>query len=87
METMHRPQNCRWAMPTLLLAHPFWCDAWEYPWACVAQPTPRPLRTAEECARCPLWEVMLSTPGHGDDASPRDRRPSSSPPEQGSGLQ
>lgn len=73
MEMVHRPQNCRWGRPTLLLPHPFWCDAWKYPWACAAQAVPRPLPAADACALCPRWEAVASEE-HAIEALPQDRQ-------------
>jgi hypothetical protein len=49
------PQNCRWAEPTLYLPLPYWLEAWNMPWSCRRDDTPRLLLTTTECAACTRW--------------------------------
>jgi hypothetical protein len=51
-----RAANCRWARPTLFLHYPFWLDAWDWPWCCEREGTPRMMATTEACLTCPQWE-------------------------------
>lgn len=56
MEIKHNATNCRWATPTLFLPVPLWLDAWDCPWACTRDTTPRILDTTDVCASCSRWE-------------------------------
>jgi len=53
---IRRPQNCKWAEPTLHQPWPFWLDAWSWPWSCCRGDVPRPLGTTDECRECVMWE-------------------------------
>jgi hypothetical protein len=56
MSTTRSAANCRWAESTLYMAGPLWLDAWDFPWTCMRDRTPRLLETTDECATCPRWE-------------------------------
>ena len=66
--TLKRPiekphvSNCRWATPTLFLPTPFWFDAEECPWSCLADAAPRVLTATDGCARCARWEAQDVAP-------------------------
>jgi len=51
-----RASNCLWAVPTVWLSTPFWCDAETRPWTCVRDGDPRPLSTTVRCVECPRWQ-------------------------------
>ncbi len=57
MDDTHGATTCRWAIPTLFLSEPLWLDAWNYPWSCLRDPTPRILHTTDVCTLCPRWEA------------------------------
>ena len=57
METVHAPQNCKWAEPTLYLPLPYWLEAWNNPWSCRRDEPARPLQTTDECRTCVNWEA------------------------------
>jgi hypothetical protein len=62
--TPHSASNCRWAVPTLYLAPPIWLAAWDTPWVCLRNSTPRPLETTGLCATCPRWEAPADVRTH-----------------------
>jgi hypothetical protein len=47
--------QCRWAESTLFQAHPFWTNADEYPWSCLAEGDPAVVEDTERCATCGRW--------------------------------
>jgi hypothetical protein len=47
--------QCRWAESTLFLAHPYWTDANDYPWSCVADGDPAVVEDTGRCADCGRW--------------------------------
>ena len=49
--------TCRWAVPTLFLASPLWCDAESSPWTCGRDVIPRILATTDVCQSCSQWEA------------------------------
>jgi hypothetical protein len=61
-------QNCRWAEPTLFLAHPLWVAAEEYTWSCQRDGAPRTLADTETCTTCARWESR----GEGRRRNPGD---------------
>ena len=56
MPDVRHVQNCRWAEPTLFLAHPLWVGAEEYAWSCLRDGAPRTLTDPDACATCARWE-------------------------------
>ena len=52
----HTPQNCRWAEPTLYLPFPCWLEAWNMPWSCRRDGSPRLIETTAQCNICPRFE-------------------------------
>ncbi len=50
-------QNCRWSGPTLFMPMSYWLDAWNQPWTCRHDETPRLIEPRDACASCPRWEV------------------------------
>lgn len=50
-------QRCRWAEPTLFLAHPLWAAAEEYPWSCRTDGTPQTVDDTANCRTCARWEL------------------------------
>lgn len=52
----HGASTCRWAQPTIFLAHPIWLDACDKPWTCLHDDVPRPLDSTDVCATCSRWE-------------------------------
>jgi len=55
--------TCRWAVPTLFLAPPYWFDAEVRSWTCLRHAVPQALDSTVACATCPHWE-----PRSADDA-------------------
>jgi hypothetical protein len=55
MEKLRVVQRCRWAAPTLFLAHPLWIAAEEYPWSCRADGVPHPVEDTTACCVCDRW--------------------------------
>jgi hypothetical protein len=47
--------QCRWAESTLFLEHPYWTDADDYPWSCVADGDPAVVEDTTRCATCGRW--------------------------------
>jgi hypothetical protein len=56
MADVRTVQCCRWAEPTLFVAHPYWTDAEDYPWSCLADGLPRPVQDTEVCSVCGRWQ-------------------------------
>jgi hypothetical protein len=57
MDSVHRPQTCRWAEPTLNQAWPMWLDAWAWPWSCIRHAgSPRLVPATTDCESCAHWE-------------------------------
>jgi hypothetical protein len=62
MTEIHTAASCRWAVPTLFLARPFWFDAADRPWTCLRDGEPHELDSTDICRTCPRWEPRGSTP-------------------------
>ncbi len=56
MTTEQHAATCRWALPTLFLAAPWWLESENRPWTCLRDLTPRVLTSTDVCAVCPRWE-------------------------------
>ena len=56
MENLRRVQSCRWGGLTLYLPYPLWLMTEVSPWCCQRDSPAKPLTTADECAKCQLWE-------------------------------
>lgn len=52
----HDIQHCRWAEQTLLLAEPYWLNAWDFPWSCRRDGEPRSVEDTRACRSCVRWE-------------------------------
>lgn len=60
-------QRCRWAEPTLLLEHPSWTEAEDFPWSCCADGDPQVVADTERCETCGRWvprNASVLTQGH-----------------------
>ncbi len=55
-------QYCRWAEQTLLLAEPYWLNAWDFPWSCYADGEPHPVDDTRSCRTCARWESREEDP-------------------------
>jgi hypothetical protein len=55
MADAHDVQHCRWAEPTLFVAHPYWTEAENCPWSCLADGAPRPVEDTGICRICGRW--------------------------------
>jgi hypothetical protein len=54
-------KGCRWAEPTLYLPMPYWLEAWDTPWTCHRDASPRLIAASDQCAMCPRWEGRPTT--------------------------
>ena len=56
MSDPHNVQCCRFAEPTLFVAHPYWTEAEACPWSCQADGYPRPVEDTGICRVCGRWQ-------------------------------
>ncbi len=68
MTTEQHAATCRWALPTLFLAAPWWLESENRPWTCLRDLTPRVLASTDVCAACPRWEPRAAVASGNADS-------------------